>query len=207
MDLYNDCWENDDDNEDFGYRELMCDLRSTPLHDAVRAQDLYWVRRLLNSGVNFHAYDGQARDVLQAAVVVKGNEEFVRLLLDSGANVNALGRVHGTALQQAVRTGNKNTLQLLIGRGAKVDTSEPFGCGEALQLATETGKPEVVELLLRTGANVNAYCASSMYGYAIEAAAHYGSEKVGRRQCARRLPWKYLASSGSLWQSKARAGM
>lgn len=101
----------------------------------------------------------------------------------------------------------------MIDQGVKIDTSEFFGCGEALQLAAETGNPEVAEYLIRNGANVNVYCASSMYGYVIEAAAtlwerESGTDAVGcgnGRQCARRLPWECLVSSGSLWQSKVGA--
>lgn len=104
----------------------MCNLRSTLLHNAVQTKNLYSVQRLLNSDVNFHTCDKQARDMLQTAVIVKSNKKIVQLLLDSDVNVNTLRRVHGTALQQAVRTGNKNTLQLLIDQGAKIDTSEPF---------------------------------------------------------------------------------
>jgi hypothetical protein len=84
----------------------------------------------LNNGANIHARDRQARDVLQAAVVVKGSEE-------------------------------------------------------------------IVELLLRNGAIVNAYCASSMYGYAIEAAAHYGARKWYGRQRGHKEVAKLLQAASA----------
>ncbi len=54
----------DDDSCDYGYEGPMCDLRSTPLHDAAAAKDLFSVRSLLNSSTDINApRDGQMRSV------------------------------------------------------------------------------------------------------------------------------------------------
>lgn len=79
----------------------------------------------------------------------------------------------------------------------RLDTSEPLGRGETLQLAVETEYSEIVELLLRNGAIVNAYCASSMYGYAIEAAAHYGARKWYGRQRGHKEVAKLLQAASA----------
>jgi hypothetical protein len=82
MDTHGDY--SDDDTLD--YEGLMCDLRSTQLHNAVRAKGLNAVRRLLSNGADVKVHNRQARDVLRLAITIRDNEEIVRLLLDSRVN-------------------------------------------------------------------------------------------------------------------------
>ncbi len=59
MDMY-DGW--DDFDSECG--DLICDLSSTQLHHPVWSKDKSSVQRLLNTGMDIHARDGQGRDVL-----------------------------------------------------------------------------------------------------------------------------------------------
>jgi ankyrin repeat protein len=121
MDTHGDY--SDDDTLD--YEGLMCDLRSTQLHDTVRAKDLNTVRRLLSNGADVKVRNGQARDVLQPAVTIRGNEEIIRLLLNSGANSNNL-EVHETASEEAAKVKESNILQMLLDSDAKINTPNPL---------------------------------------------------------------------------------
>jgi ankyrin repeat protein len=68
---------------------------------------------------------------LQLAVQ-RGCEPFVRLLLEYGADVNALEGRYGTALQKARETGNQGIIELLLQYGARdIPVSE---CSEDVKL-------------------------------------------------------------------------
>jgi ankyrin repeat protein len=109
----------------------------------------------------------ELRPPLQCAVL-NDNAEIVRLLLDSGEDVNAYYR-GTTALHIAVRTQNLQLVHILLSTGADVNAG-PHTI--ALQEAVGLGDMELVNVLLKAGANVNA-APSSPFGrtalqYAVE---------------------------------------
>ncbi|KAJ7157775.1 hypothetical protein C8R46DRAFT_416452 [Mycena filopes] len=105
----------------------------------------------------------------------RGHYDMVKLLANSGANVNAQGGWYGNALQAAARKGDKEVMQLLIEHGADVN-AQGGKCGNALQAAAVEGSKEVVQLLIEHGADVNAQ--GGKCGTALQAAAHMGSKEL-----------------------------
>lgn len=57
----------------------------------------------------------------------RGREEIVALLLESGANVDALDSSDRTPLFLAVSRGHPNVIEYLISGGAKVNIEEIHG--------------------------------------------------------------------------------
>jgi peptidoglycan hydrolase-like protein with peptidoglycan-binding domain len=107
-----------------------------PLTSAVKRGDLGGIRALLASGASPNASgDPHIKGwtpLMQAAF--SGNVDAARLLLDSGATVDATNEFGKTALYVALRagcstcstlTGNLQVAELLRGRGAKAVDSEP----------------------------------------------------------------------------------
>ena len=97
------------------------------------------------------------RTALQAAAENR-NIELVRLLLDSGAEVERLStspNEEGTALQFAAISGSIGVVSELIQRGATVD-APPMGerGRSALEGAAEHGRLDMVQLLLNLKADV-----------------------------------------------------
>ena len=83
-----------------------------------------------------------------------GYLEIVKLLLDKGADPNAITKDNCTALQTAAERGYREIVELLLDKGANLD--DRMGNGKtALHLAAENGRREIVELLLDRGANIN----------------------------------------------------
>ncbi|KAJ6527979.1 ankyrin repeat-containing domain protein [Mycena vulgaris] len=125
------------------------------------------VRLLLSYGADFNVPDlhgensntqgGRFGTALQAAAFCRPNSkalDIVRLLLESGADVNAEGGKYGTALTAASLRGSTDVVQLLLDNGA--DVNAPGGeLGSALQAACSEGATDVVRLLLSYGADVN----------------------------------------------------
>ncbi|KAJ7129103.1 ankyrin repeat-containing domain protein [Mycena filopes] len=106
---------------------------------------------------------------------VRGHYDMVRLLVASGADVNAQWGWYGNgnALQAAVVKGHKELVQLLLDHGAKVNV-QGGDYGNALQAAAVMGHKELVELLVDHGAEVN----KAEYDNALEVAAATGHKEI-----------------------------
>ncbi|KAF7179589.1 hypothetical protein CNMCM7691_008637 [Aspergillus felis] len=80
-----------------------------------------------------------------------------------------------TPLYYASLGGLRHTVQLLIEKGADVNTQEGY-YSNSLQAASHQGHKEVVQLLLEEGADVNTQ--GGYYGSALQAASHQGDKEV-----------------------------
>jgi ankyrin repeat protein len=91
---------------------------------------------------------------LQAAL--RGRSiELARILLDAGADLHARERDTGTALHFAAANGPKQAVELLLARGAKVDSHTVHDDFTPLHWAASHGHTDIVGLLLAKGADVN----------------------------------------------------
>jgi ankyrin repeat protein len=96
-----------------------------------------------------------------------GHIGMVRLLLDSGANINKLGTMGRTPLGCAAHGGYTDIAQLLLDAGAQPDPVE-WGNITPLMLAS-TKCPQIVEMLLRHGANIHHSSTLGFTGIALAA--------------------------------------
>lgn len=72
--------------------------------------------------------------------------DFARLLIDSGANVNAVDCRGLTPLLICCSSGRADLLELLVQRGADIRVKDSNGNG-AVEVATFYGQNEVLSLL------------------------------------------------------------
>ncbi|KAG9661092.1 purine and uridine phosphorylase, partial [Aureobasidium melanogenum] len=90
-----------------------------------------------------------------------GNEVLVRMLIESGADVNVASG-HSTALGAACRNGHEDVVRLLIEEGADIETlhaAEPHKSRHtALYNTSASGQQTIVSILLEHGADVNLGC-------------------------------------------------
>ncbi|KAL8815302.1 MAG: hypothetical protein Q9191_008471, partial [Dirinaria sp. TL-2023a] len=107
--------------------------------------------------------------------VEEGHEKIVQLLLDHGANVNAISKFGGTALHVASVRGFEKIVQLLLNHGANVNAISKYD-DTALHVASLRGFEKIVQLLLDHGANVNAI--SKYDDTALHVASEKGFEKI-----------------------------
>lgn len=86
-----------------------------------------------------------------------GNLEVVKLMLDSGADINAVSKnkLLATPLQGAAAAQRIEVARLLLAHGAKVNTRGEGG-GSPLHEVAANGQMEFARLLLEHGADVNA---------------------------------------------------
>ncbi|KAL1985679.1 hypothetical protein VTN96DRAFT_7546 [Rasamsonia emersonii] len=126
------------------------------------------VQRLLAAGadVNWPTSHGTAlHKALDVAVA--------KLLIDAGANINAIGGEYGTALQEASYLGRDEVVDLLLKMGAHVNIVSGLN-GTALQAALVRKHDSIVDRLLKAGSNLNLQ--GGRYGTALQAACATGQE-------------------------------
>lgn len=141
--------------------------RSGALHAAVRAAHPTLVRLLIRAGADVnsqHKTYGGSSSVMEEAAI-QGNLEIIRLLLDSGAKVEAKEETDDTttrtstrttALQYAAIHGHLSVVHELVRRGA--DVNAPAWSDNqrtALEGAAEHGRLDTVQFLINMQANVH----------------------------------------------------
>jgi len=136
-------------------------------------------RARLNAGANVNARDPRGRSPLMAAVA-HGRRAMVDLLIQHGANVNAVGRGgEDTPLILAASEGHAIIGRALLRAGARVNHQNNYG-DTALIVASAGGELSMVKELIRAGANVNL---RDEDGHT----ALYYAETRGHRRCANYL--------------------
>jgi ankyrin repeat protein len=133
---------------------------ATPLTQAAAHNDVAAIRSLLTAGQNV---DDAGHDMTALVWASRtGSLDAVRLLLESGADVNLPDPAHHwTPLQHAILTRQADVVGLLLDRGAdpnrhavpETATDEGIGQWPPLLLAAGDSDPAFVTLLLAHGAN------------------------------------------------------
>jgi ankyrin repeat protein len=143
----------------------------TLLYAAVAGDSFALAARLIEAGAEVDARTNYDRLPLSMAA---WHSEILRLLLDAGAEVNAVDRLGGPLIA-ASGVGNAAAVQLLLDKGADANTRGGY-CGSALGEATLLEGSEtyetIVRLLLNAGADVN--LRGGEFGSPLGAAAYFG---------------------------------
>src|SRR5262245_46036286 len=127
---------------------------TTPLHWAVRADDLQKVENLIRAGAKVNAADRYGITPLNLASV-NGNAQIVRKLLEAGADPNVVDSTGETVLMAAARTGTPDVIKFVIDRGANVNAVDPEFQQTALMLAVRENHADAVRALIERSAALN----------------------------------------------------
>jgi ankyrin repeat protein len=132
---------------------------ATGLHGAAYAGQIDLVEQLLNQGAEVNARWGQEGKTPLHLAAESPKEERIRvakLLLERGADINAMDEAGWTPLTTAVLTPHLDMVKLLIERGANVNAKAKQGW-TALHSAVGYSEAhiEAVRLLLNAGAKIN----------------------------------------------------
>ena len=128
---------------------------TTPLHWAVRADDLKQVQSLLRNGANANAQNRYGVTPLSLAAE-NASAAMVDLLLKSGADAKGVLPGGQTVLMTAARTGNADAVKLLLAHGADPNAAEGSYGETALMWATAENHAGAVSALVEFGAKVDA---------------------------------------------------
>jgi ankyrin repeat protein len=120
----------------------------------IRQNDLAGLKASLAKGGDVNAKDGRETTLLQHAAAV-GSTESVKLLLESGADVNAQNPLGSSALTLAA--GQPEKVKLLVAKGANVNAATKLGRTPLMLASHSAGSSSTVKLLIEKGANVKAH--------------------------------------------------
>jgi ankyrin repeat protein len=145
----------------------------TALHLAAQRGNCEVVRALLARGASVDAPDDNGSTALHhtAKYSVSGDgfilghlmtasetrqkqEETARLLLNCGANVDAVDRKGATSLHHSARAGNGHITHLILDHGADINSHDETGM-TALHGAAVEGRDAIAAILMRRGANID----------------------------------------------------
>jgi ankyrin repeat protein len=168
-----------DETKKDAVKKILDDVVS--LFKAISADEKEEVDKLIQAGVSLNARSKDGWTPLMVAIVddyenagseqkpetdtnlVKARKlEIINLLLEQKNedgtlkfDINAKTKLYkNTALHFAVRTGDKDIVELLIKNGAEVNSELSTG-HTPLMLAVRSGNEEIVNLLLQNGAKIN----------------------------------------------------
>lgn len=137
----------------------------SPLHYALRRDPrLELIKELVRLGADVNEQDNNSQAPLYVVAVGSGSENtaIVKLLLDSGADVNDDDVFGFTALHCAAANGNLELVMLLAEKGAHLSLHDKNG-NTALAFASQFGKTDVVRYLLqRFAAQGNESCITAV---------------------------------------------
>lgn len=125
------------------------------------------VNEFLEAGMSVNARDDTGTPMLNIACR-NDNFEFVEMLLELGAELNAISEDRGyTAVMDAVWRGNEKITRFLIAKGAELNTINKEGQTNLI-LAVGANRESLVELLAENGADpdVKDMMGMSAYTYA-----------------------------------------
>jgi uncharacterized protein len=129
---------------------------TTPLHWAVRHDDLASAAALIKAGADVKAANRYGITPINLAAT-NGSAAMIRKLLDAGVDSNSATPSGETALMTAARVGKVDAIKLLLDRGANVNAKDDVHGQTALMWAVLENHVDAVELLLARGADINAH--------------------------------------------------
>ncbi|WP_341761083.1 ankyrin repeat domain-containing protein [Candidatus Tisiphia endosymbiont of Thecophora atra] len=112
------------------------------------------VKLLLSQGHYINEQDDNIRATPLHYAAYHGYVKIVKLLLDTGAELNIPNRYGRTPLHDAAEKGYVDIVELLLNKGAKINAQDN-DCNTPLHWAASFVRVNIVELLLDKGADLN----------------------------------------------------
>lgn len=122
------------------------------LRAAIMRERVEEVRRLVNQDTWMKSVVDKDFSLLLHLAAESGNVEIVKILIDNGADINALTNLGDTPMDRAIIFNNINVVELLLEEGFEINKSIN-GKTTPLCVAVVFNKLSIVEFLLKNGAD------------------------------------------------------
>lgn len=129
--------------------------QAAAIHDAAKNGDIAAIAAALDAGADVNESDGLATPLHYA--VNRQHFDAAKLLVERGADVNAVSKLGGAPLMAAVTKNRIEFITLLLAHGA--DPNATAGKQAPLHVAIKKGCLDCVTALVEAGADVNALTA------------------------------------------------
>eukprot|EP00966_Prymnesium_polylepis_P018759 432023-Prymnesium_polylepis.1 len=149
-----------------------------PIHLAAYHGHVAATAALVKGGAPLDARCGHASMTAMHWSTGQGHQDVLQLMLDAGANVDALDGGGRTSLHYAASRGNLDALSALVKAGGSLDALSDRNV-TALQMAAERGFAEAVRFLAASGASLEAQADERRLA-ALHAAAAMGHDETVR---------------------------
>lgn len=127
---------------------------TTPLHEAVRANDIGSIRTILREAAfGVDAKDSNDLSPLHIAAM-GGFDAALSVLISHGCDVSPRNSLEESPLHLAARNGHADSIQVLVSNGASVDEVDHRG-RTALHMAAFVGSISAMRCLLNVGALID----------------------------------------------------
>lgn len=147
---------------------------ATGIRELITSGRVEAVRMWLAAGSDVNEIGDIQRSTPLSQAANWGQNEIVRLLLEKGADVEAVDRRQARALHYAARAGNEDILKMLLEKYADIKAKD----GQGQTVLFWTRKPDVVRLLINYGADVNEETYQKWTRLIL--AAYNGEEEIAR---------------------------
>ena len=131
---------------------IPLESQAAAIHDAAKKGDVGAIAAALDAGANVNESDGLAAALHYA--VNRQHLDAAKLLVERGADVNAVSKLGGTPLMAAVTKNRLEFITLLLAHGA--DPNATTVKEAPLHVAIKKGCLDCVTALVEAGADVNA---------------------------------------------------
>ena len=132
---------------------LAAPASAGPLGDAAKKGDTAEVERLLASGADANEEDPMASPLHWAAM--NGHAPVIKILADSGAELNAQSSMLGAPLHAASRFNRVDAIKALLAAGANPDARDRDEFTPLMRAIVEN-RPDAAEALILGGADIDA---------------------------------------------------
>lgn len=126
-----------------------------PLHLAVTGGHLLTTKALLEAVGPRNATTSEQSGAILLLATKSNYYNIVKLLVDSGANINHRDPAGETALHVSARYGHIECARILLDAKADTDLPEEYFGWTPTHIAAVDGHLKIIELLIEAGANVN----------------------------------------------------
>jgi len=128
---------------------------TTPLHWAVRNNDLTLVERLIKAGAKATVENRYGVTPISLACQ-SGSGPIVERLIAAGVSANATGPEGETALHTCAHAGNVDGAKVLLAHGASINAGDSWRGQTPLMWAAAQRHAPMIKALVEAGADVNA---------------------------------------------------
>jgi ankyrin repeat protein len=131
-----------------GVNELNPSTKQAMIHNSVQNQDVNGVRTLLQQGADPNLVEGNQGRTPMHIATTKGDANMIRLLKESGGNINARDNNGKTSLDLALESNDNSTARILLNNGASAAEAK-----SGVDRVIERRDTDMMRTLLQNGAN------------------------------------------------------